>query len=249
MIGEREYSGEEGRFRTTQWSMVLSCADSDALAASEALSQLCQKYWAPLYVFCRRHGRSPEDAQDAVQGFFLHMIQERAFARADAARGRFRNFLLGAFVRFLASESQRAQAQKRGGGSEILSLDIAGEETRLSGELTTAATAERAFEERWAVTVVEHALTEMETTARARGRGALFTTLRPYLTGAGQPESYSTTAAALGLSESGMKTLVHRFRREFGAILRREVVATLSDPSDLEEELRHLRSMLADILA
>jgi RNA polymerase sigma-70 factor (ECF subfamily) len=153
-------TAEAGRFHTTQWSVVLTCANTDAAKGNDALAELCQKYWPPLYVFARRHGRSPEDAKDLVQGFFLHMIEERSFARADPARGRFRNFLLGAFTRFLASESQRSHAQKRG----------------------------------------------------------------------------------------GFKTLVHRFRREFGAMLRREVLATLSDPADLEDELRHLRSILMDIL-
>lgn len=241
--------GETGSFHTTQWNIVLTSAQTDTSAAGDALAQLCQRYWPPLYIFLRRRGRSPDDAKDMVQEFFLHMIEERAFARASPDRGRFRNFLLGAFTRFLASEFQRVKAQKRGGSCQFLSLDVEDEEARIATELTTAATPERAFEESWAVTVVEHAFRQLADTAKARGRSEVFAAVRPYITGEGQSDSYIMAAAALGLTENGFKTLVHRFRREFGATLRREVLSTLSDPADLDQELQYLRSMLADILS
>jgi RNA polymerase sigma factor (sigma-70 family) len=236
-------------FHTTQWNLVLASAQGgDAAGADDALDDLCRSYWSPLYAFARRRGKSPPDAQDAVQGFFLHFIETRAFARADPQRGRFRAFLLGSFIRFMASEWERGHTQKRGGNREIISLDMKLIEASGLPELTTAATPERAFEERWALTVVERAMAQLTADAETRGKSAAFAAARPFLTGEGHAESYQETAAALGMGAGAWKTLIHRLRREFGTLLRREVARTLSDPTEVESELRHLRGVLAEIL-
>ena len=236
-------------FHTTQWNLVLASAQGeDVAAADDALDDLCRSYWSPLYAFARRRGKSPPDAQDAVQGFFLHFIETRAFARADPQRGRFRSFLLGSFIRFMAGEWERSQTQKRGGNREMISIDVNLIEANGWPELATAATPERAFEERWALTVVERAMAQLAADAEARGKIAAFAAARPYLTGEGRAESYQETANALGLGLGAWKTLIHRLRREFGTLLRREVSRTLSDPTEVDAELRHLRGVLADIL-
>ena len=64
--------------------MLLS-AQSQAPGYKEALAELCNLYWYPLYAFVRRRGHSPEDAQDLTQGFFLDLLEHKAFTRVDPA--------------------------------------------------------------------------------------------------------------------------------------------------------------------
>ncbi len=98
--------------------MVLKAGDSATASAHalSALTELCEIYWRPLYAFLRRQGYGPEDAQDLTQGFFAHLIEARAYTRADREKGRFRSFLLGALKRFLAHARDHERAFKRGGG-------------------------------------------------------------------------------------------------------------------------------------
>ena len=68
---------DNGQLDKTRWSMVLGAVQSSASCAQKGLAELCGLYWRPLYAFARRRGRSPEDAQDLVQGFFEHLIGSR----------------------------------------------------------------------------------------------------------------------------------------------------------------------------
>src|SRR5258705_49227 len=83
-----------GEFNTTHWSVVLQAGQPDAPGASEAMARLCQAYWYPLYVFVRRKGHSPEDAQDLTQTFFARFLERKYITLADRHRGKFRTFLL-----------------------------------------------------------------------------------------------------------------------------------------------------------
>src|SRR5438067_7485668 len=106
-------------FASTRWSIVYQAADSRTSSqhALAALSELCQIYWRPVYLFLRRQGIAQHDAQDLTQGFFADLIENRAYVRADRMKGRFRSFLLGTLKHFLAHARDHDRAQKRGGGS------------------------------------------------------------------------------------------------------------------------------------
>ena len=110
---------DDGQFDKTRWSMVLEAVQSRAPCAQKALAELCGLYWRPLYAFARRRGRSPEDAQDLVQGFFEHLIGSRGLATVERSKGRFRSFLLASFQNFITAENRRARAEKRGGRAEV----------------------------------------------------------------------------------------------------------------------------------
>lgn len=230
-------------FATTHWSLVLHSGAADG--ATSALNRLCLTYWPPLYAFARRRGQSAHDAQDSVQSFLAHLIESGAVARADPQRGRFRSFLLGAFQRHLAKEWERAQAVKRGGRIEFVEFDAQDFER---AECAHAASPESAFEERWALTVVQQALAALEAEAAERGKAAVFAGLRPFLLGQADAADYPRAAAELGLDEKLLPTMLHRLRREFGTRLRREIAQTLDDPSEVEGELRHLREVLGQVL-
>src|SRR6516165_6378480 len=118
------------RFHTTRWTLVISAAQSQVEGGRAALAELCQLYWYPLYSFARLRGRSPHDAQDLTQGFFMHLLEHRALTHVDRLKGKFRSFLLASFQNYLANELQRMRSQKRGGNNEFISLDWEGGETR-----------------------------------------------------------------------------------------------------------------------
>jgi hypothetical protein len=84
-----------GHFNTTHWSIVLACSgEGGTFQAREALAELFQTYWYPLYAYTRRRGYGEQDAEDLVQAFCLHLQEKHALAKADPQRGKFRTFLL-----------------------------------------------------------------------------------------------------------------------------------------------------------
>jgi RNA polymerase sigma-70 factor (ECF subfamily) len=171
-------------FSATRWSVVLAAA-GDARGAEEALATLCRAYWYPLYAFARRRGLTPHDAEDATQGFFMHLLGKDGLAHVDRAKGRFRTFLLASFKHFLADEHDRAQTLKRGGGVTFLSIDSVAAEERYALEPHDEMSPDRLFDRRWARAVIEQALTHLSAEYSAAGQAALFAALSPMLGAAG----------------------------------------------------------------
>lgn len=231
-------------FVPTRWSLVARAAGPDAPGARRALEELCQASWYPLYAFLRRRGHAPEDAEDLVQGFFEHLLAKGWLAQADPARGRFRTFLLTALLHHASHERERAAALKRGGGRTHLSLDREEGERRYALEPTTDASAEALFERRWALETLDRALAR--TAAWARGgpeaRAQRYEALVPLLWDEGPPQS--EVAARLETSETALRVALHRLRARLKEDLRAEVLDTLADPADLDDELRRLAAAL-----
>src|SRR5438874_10897704 len=99
-------------FQTTHWTVVLRAREEDSTeSAQQALSGFCEAYWPPLYSFLRHRGYSSADAQDLVQGFFAHLLEQNTLIRADQQKGRLRTFLLGSLQNFLYNEFDRARAR------------------------------------------------------------------------------------------------------------------------------------------
>src|SRR5438552_9810911 len=125
---------ESDDFRTTHWSLVIGAGRLGSREADEALAQLCQRYWYPLYAYVRRRVRDVSEAQDLTQEFFARLLEKNTLAAASRERGRFRSFLLAAMNNFLLNEWDKAKAQKRGGGRAPISLALDTAESRLNLE-------------------------------------------------------------------------------------------------------------------
>src|SRR6266516_6642279 len=138
------------RFTTTHWSVVLLAGQADSPQANAALEKLCRTYWYPLYVYVRRQGNSPEDAQDLTQDFFSRLLEKNYFAKADRDRGRFRTSLLGSLKNFLVNEWKRAGRLKRGGDLTFLSFDANVAEDCYAAEPANESNPDAAYEQRWA---------------------------------------------------------------------------------------------------
>jgi len=226
-------------FVTTHWSVVLTAARSDTTRARAALENLCQTYWHPLYAYVRRRGYSPEDAEDLTQAFFAKLLERNAVAAVAPEKGRFRSFLLASLNHFLADEWDKAHAQKRGGG-RVIALDLQSAETRLGEIPAENFTPEKAFEHRWAITLLEQVYQRLGGEYRAENKGMLFDTLRTTLAGASDAAPYAQLALQLDMSEGAVKVAVHRLRQRYRALLRETIADTVSSPDETEDELRYL---------
>ena len=234
---------DDGKFDKTRWSMVLGAVQSRAPCAQKALAELCGLYWRPLYAFARRRGRSPEDAQDLVQGFFEHLIGSRGLATVERSKGRFRSFLLASFQNFMAAETRRARAEKRGGHAELIRLDCQDAEARLAFEPEDHLTPETLYDAQWALLLLRRATKRLEQEQAVAGKANAFRTLKGFLgrdVDRNAPVTYLEAAQALGVGVANVTNLIHRLRQRHTQLVREEVERTLSDPAEVEAELHGL---------
>jgi RNA polymerase sigma-70 factor (ECF subfamily) len=232
-----------GKVATTQWSQVLAARDGSDTEARAALESLCQTYWQPLYAYIRHQGASPDEASDLTQGFFAELVEKDFLAEVDPEKGRFRSFLLASLRHFLAHERDRNRALKRGGGTLTLSLDVAAGEAGYVNEPADELTPVDVFERRWAITVLERASGRLQQESTELSQNQ-FAQLKQYLTSGDRQVPYQETASALGISESAVKSAVHRLRKRLGQCLREEIAETVSDRSQVDEEVRHLLAVV-----
>jgi RNA polymerase sigma factor (sigma-70 family) len=226
-----------GNFHTTRWTIVMRAAESQAPWGQSALADLCRLYWYPLYTFARRRGRSPEDAQDLTQSFFLHMVEHRAFKGVDRLKGKFRSFLLASFQNHLSDAVARARRLKRGGDKNFVQLDAEDAEKRYRLEPVDFLTAEKIFDARWAMTVLREALKKLSQEYAVGGKASTFEALKVFLdtNNSINPPSYDDVASRLQVTTSAVKTHIHRLRKRHTALLREEVGRTVSDPAEIDE--------------
>jgi RNA polymerase sigma factor (sigma-70 family) len=230
-------------FTTTHWSVVLT-AQGESPAAQEALEKLCRTYWWPLYGYVRRQGYSPEEAQDLTQGFFAVLLERKDIDAVRREKGRLRSYLLVSLKNFLAKARRRELTMKRGEGRALVPLDelLAREHADL--EPADNLTADKIYERRWALTLLEQVLTRLETEYRTGGNAKLFDRLKEFLSDEPGHRSQAEVAAEIGMSENAVKQAFHRLRQRYRQLLRDEIAQTVAVPGDVEDELRHFISVL-----
>ena len=238
----------DSSFASTRWTVVRQAADSQTASqhALSALSELCQIYWRPVYVFLRRQGIPEHDAQDLTQGFFAELIVSRAYTRADPMKGRFRSFLLGTLKHFVAHFRDYDRAQKRGGGNMPVQLDEAAlSEAEAYASRCKDWSADGLFDREWAASLARQALDRLEQEYELGGKGALFEALKSRLTaGDAAAIPYEELANRLRRTAVHLRVEVTRLRSRYRAILREEVTGTVVDSCEVDEELRYLRQAM-----
>lgn len=227
-------------FDTTHWSVVLDAGQPGTAQAQQALEKLCRVYWHPLYACVRRQGYGPEDSRDLTQQFFARLLENNSVRHADPERGRFRTFLKACLTNFLNKEWVKANAAKRGGQHLHISLDADEAEQRFAAEPFDHLTPEIVFERRWAVTVLEAAVRRLADEYTAAGKAKLFEALKNYTWGDSSAHSYADIGREFSMSEGAVKVAALRLRDRYRELLRLEVARTVADPSQAEDELRHL---------
>jgi DNA-directed RNA polymerase specialized sigma24 family protein len=235
-------------FPVTRWSLVAHVGQpADEESRLRALSDLCALYWYPLYGFARGRGASAADAEDQTQGFFATILSTDLFAKATAERGKLRSFLLGSFSHYMANLHRADQRLKRGGGQQILAIDVAIAEDRLSQEAASDQSIEMLYEKRWALALVSAAMAAVEADYRRRDKPGHFQALRPFLEGTDDDQSYAQAAEMLGFTVTAARQEVYRMRIKFRDQMRAAIADTLAVPTHeaVEAELEELKRVLA----
>jgi len=240
-----ESTGPRGHaiFSTTNWSVVLE-AQGQSPAAQEALEKLCRTYWRPVYSFIRREGTGHEEAEDLTQAFFALLLQRRNFADVRKEKGRLRSYLLTSLKHFLVSEHRRAVTLKRGKGQKPVPLEELALIKCAEMEPADHLSADRIYERRWALTLMEQVLRRLKDEYDAAGNAALFDLLKQLLPDEPGAPSRAEIAAQLGMTDNALRQAFHRFRHRYQLLLREEIGHTVAVASDVEDELRHLIAVL-----
>jgi RNA polymerase sigma factor (sigma-70 family) len=241
-IGQSTQSGSVA-FATTHWSVVLA-AQGQSAEAKAALEKLCRTYWWPLYGFIRRQGYKPEDAQDLTQAFFARLLERRDLETVRQERGRLRSYLLASLKNFLSKARYREMTVKRGEGRPLVSLDDLLARERTDQEPSHKLSADRIYERRWALTLLEEVLSRLGAEYEAAGKLPLFDRLKELLAReSGQP-SQAEIAAEMRMTENAVKQAFHRLRHRYRQLLHEEIAHTVAVPDDVEDELRHFIAVL-----
>jgi RNA polymerase sigma factor (sigma-70 family) len=218
------------QFETTRWSLVFAARDAQP-SADTALAQLCVIYRPAVLAFVRRCCRNVSDAEDLTQSFFERLLSKRIDMVADPTRGRFRNFLRTAISNFIKNTAEFERAERR-----FAIIDERLEPNEISSP-------ESAFEAAWTISVLQRALDQLEQEALQAGKGPLFALIKEQLLESGEKRDYDLLAPQLSMRSNTIAVNVHRFKTRMREIVRGEVLQTIADPSELNDELRALRSI------
>ena len=230
------------RFQTTQWTLVLQASSDDDLVRKQALSELVNQNWYPLYSFLRHSGKSSEQAEDSLQGFFVRVIEKNVLAGIRPhQRSRFRSFLLACLKNFVSNEIKHERAAIRQGSQKILSIDFEQADEKFQLEALDSTTPQQAYDRAWAVEQIQVALLEVHDHWNESGKGDQFELLKGCLI-EGEHFSRDEIASALNISKETLKVRIHRLRGEFRNALYRVVAQTLDDTELLEDEINQLFS-------
>ncbi len=232
-----------GAFETTQWSVILAAGIKNP-ASGAALEKLCRAYLPPIFAFVRREGYSLHEAEDLTQEFFFRLLSAESFADVSPEKGRFRSWLIGALKHFLLNEWRRGMTQRRGSGVVPISLDSLEPGLRQAYEPRDDETPELAYDRRWVETIIARVNGRLRREYELAEQPERWESLKVYLLQGTDAPSYADTAAALAISESAVKSAVFKLRKRFSHFLHHEISQTVSDPSEVEDELRALLQTL-----
>jgi RNA polymerase sigma factor (sigma-70 family) len=242
-VSHQSVNNGAAAFVTTHWSVVLA-AQGESEAAQEALEKLCRIYWWPLYGFVRRKGYAPEEAQDLTQGFFAMLLERRDLDAVRREKGRLRSYLLASLKNFIGKEHRRAMTLKRGEGRPLVPLEELLDRERADLEPADRLSADRIYERRWALTLLEQVLARLGEEYRVAGSGALFEQLKQLLTAELDRPSQAKIARELSMTENAVTQAFYRLRQRYRLLLRQEIAQTVAVPGDVEDELRHFIAVL-----
>lgn len=238
-------SPQNRTFGTTRWSVVRTAGRESSPDATRALASLCEAYWSPLYAYARRQVPDVNEAQDLTQAFFAELLEKNYVGAATPERGRFRAFLLTAFKHFLSKQWDKAKALKRGGGRSPISLDFDSADSNLQIDPQSGLTAEQLYDQQWAITLLGQILDRLQTEFQQSGKARLFDELKGYLIGDHAGTNYAEAATRLEMSEAAAKKAASRMRGRYRELLREEIAQTVTDSTEIDDEIHKLFKIFA----
>jgi RNA polymerase sigma-70 factor (ECF subfamily) len=232
------------RFAATSWTNVMAAQQQGSPEAEAALERLCRTYWYPLYAYLRRKGHDPHKAQDLTQEFLYRLIKENYLGAADRRRGKFRSFLLASLNHFVSNQRDYERAVKRGGRFNFVSLDDDQSETRYTKEPASDLSPEKIFERNWFLALFDGALNRLREEQASAGKLGLFDELQKYVIEDAEPGDYNATASQVNMTPNAVAVAVHRLRERYKKLVYEEVVSTVADDSEVEEELHRFFAVM-----
>jgi RNA polymerase sigma-70 factor (ECF subfamily) len=127
----------------------------------------------------------------------------------------------------------------------LIPIDAQSVETSCGLDPADKLTAEKIFDRRWALTLLDQALSRLREEYAAADKAELFAQLKGTLTEASRSVPYAEIAARLSLSEGAVKVAVHRLRGRYREVIRAEIAETVASAAEVEEEIRALFAALA----
>lgn len=236
-------SSSSPQFHSTRWSLIAQAGAGSEIGRA-ALQQLCEQYWFPVYGYFRRRGFQTADARDLTQDLFTCILARKGFEKASPEKGRFRLYLLVSAKNLIAEQVRNRRAIKRGGAVQTWSFDWATAEQRLQWEPGDGLTPERLFEKQWAKQVLSDALEQLDDLNAEPTRRAYYLKLRTFIAADASSVPYAEAATELGVSEAALRVQVHRLRRKFREIIRKNVADTLDNAAEIDDELNYLLQCL-----
>jgi RNA polymerase sigma-70 factor (ECF subfamily) len=241
--GDPPHNESTDLFPASRWTLVRK-VQSEADSAFEALGELCQLYWYPIYAYIRRSGRTPETSEDLTQGYFQSLLDRHYLELASPEKGKLRAFLLADVKLYLSNERRRDGAEKRGGGRIHVPIDRDAAEDSYRFEPSTDVSPADLFDRRWALTLLARVLERVRADYREKGREDLFEALRQFISWNAGDDSYAEVAARIGRDQNYVKQNVLRMRKRYRAFLEEEVGHTVGSPDEVAAEIRHLAASL-----
>ncbi|OAI42844.1 hypothetical protein AYO41_03410 [Verrucomicrobia bacterium SCGC AG-212-E04] len=233
-------------YAASRWSVVLASGRSQSAEAPEAMTQLCQAFWQPIYGYLRQRGYSVDQARYALQEFFGDLRDKRTGTPAERPQGRLRVFVRSCLQNFLATTDRHTAARDRSGGTEMVPLPARAQIEMEIERPPLASNAFDAFDIAWARVVFDRALERLQSEAELRGRRDFLVELEMFLTGEFleiDRQRVGVIASRLGMSVLRTRTAISRLRQRFREYLREEVAGTIPHPGELDDELQFLRRM------
>ena len=231
-------------FPSTHWSIIFDEREEET-ATQRMLERLCSQYWYPVYAYLRKRGYSSHDAQDYTQGFFSKMLEGDGLAQARPDRGRFRSYIIGAVKHHLSGERKKANAEKRGGGKRIISIDEEMAEKRFQSEPADHLTPEHVFDREWALALLQDVINRLSYEYAKQNKSKIFDVLSEFLTAKPDRGTYPLIAEQLSVSEGNVRVMVNRIRSRYRNILKEAISEMVDDAEDVESELQHLFSTVS----
>ena len=199
-------------FHPTSWTLILGAGEG----SESSLAEFCRAYWHPLYAYARRSGKNAADAQDLSQGFFEHLLRKETLQQAEPGRGRFRNYLLILFKRYMLNEWKRDHAQRRGGNQ----IKVDYEKAEFSLEEQSDLSPDDAYQKAWALVILDQTMNDLKERFEKRDENQKFLVMRSFLDGKAEG-TLKEGAEQLGMSENAFTVAIHRLRKDFAKLLRR----------------------------
>lgn len=235
-----DHSSHPQAFPPTQWTMVISAQNDNSEERSRALEQICRTYWHPVYAYARKRSFNPQDAEDITQGFFAYLLKTDGFGKVQQQQGKLRTFLLVSVRNFMTNDWAKRKAQKRGGGAQILSIDLKDAEDHICLKPADELTPEAVFDRHWATAMLQTVMDRLQAAFENEGKAEQFRALKDFLALGRGERTYQEVGADLGMSEAAIKVAVHRMRKRYRELLLEEIAGTLEPGESAEGELRYL---------